>query len=72
MGAPEIVALTLQVPLHQVGSLKELLRQHPQLSYFRRGWIVATIAIVGPPQAMNSFRPQLEKWQHDCASADAW
>lgn len=67
----EEVAITISVPVHHIGSLKELLREFPRLHYVASGWIVRTVAIIGPPHDMAQFRPRLAAWQLDCESGDA-
>lgn len=72
MGASEQVAITIEVPLHFAGELKELLAEYPQLHYFKRGWVVQKFAIIGSPPQIEAFRPVLDAWWADCQSRDAW
>jgi hypothetical protein len=70
--ASEQVAVVVQVPIHHVGSLKELLRAFPAIQYVASGWLFQKIAIIGPPEDMAAFRPRLRAWEHECVSRDAW
>lgn len=70
--ATEDVAITVQVPVHRVGSLKELLREFPRLQFVSSGWIVRRVVIYGPPAVMALFAPRLKQWKLDGESQDAW
>lgn len=70
--ANEQVAITMNVPTHHVGSLKDLLREFPAVHYFERGFIIREVAIIGSAQDIEALRPKLTAWKADCASGEAW